>query len=288
MSTIRNIAIGCAALVFAISVKAGVVDPDVPIISYVSFESPNLLPPSDPLTISGQLRIPSANEPIPAVVVLHGSGGLDSRGSLYVKALNDAGIATLEIDMWKARGLNFRPDALPDVTVPDAFSALHYLAANEDIDENRIGILGFSWGGVVAMLAATNYYNSPYGGEHTFAAHVGNYPICWAYNSPYLPPTIVFDDLTGSPVLIQIGDRDDYDDGPGPCEALAAPFSNVTVNVYRNSYHAWDRLQPAITVEDPFSHQGYGGEVEIAPSPGKAFKSRSNVVKFFQAEFDME
>jgi dienelactone hydrolase len=288
MSITRNIVIGCAALAISISINAGVVDPDLPVTSYVSFQSPNLLPPGDPLTISGQLRIPSANEPIPAVVVLHGSAGLDSRGSLYIEALNDAGIATLEIDMWEARGLSFRPNALPDVTVPDAFSALQYLAANENIDKNRIGILGFSWGGVVAMLAATNYYTNLYGGDLSFAAHVANYPVCYAYNSPYLPPTIFFDDLTGDPVLIQIGDQDDYDDGAGPCETLAQGFSNVDVTVYNNAYHAWDRLQPAITVPDPFSHQLSGGDVEIVPNPGKAFKSRSNVVQFFETEFGVD
>jgi hypothetical protein len=88
--------------------------------------------------------------------------------------------------------------------------------------------------------------------------------------------------------LIQIGTRDDYDDGPGPCQDLAAPFANVSVKVYRNAYNAWDRLQPAMTVIDPFSHQGAGGEVEIVPSPGKAFQSRAKVVRFFKAELDVQ
>ena len=129
------------------------------------------------------------------------------------------------------------------------------------------------------MLAATNFYTNLYGEGYTFKAHIAHYPVCWAYNVGI--PGMIFDDLTGSPVLIQIGDQDDYDDGPGPCEALAAPFANVAVNVYNNAYHAWDRLQPAITVVDPFSHLGVGGEVEITPNPGKAFQSRSNVVGFF-------
>jgi len=288
MSAIRNIAIGFAALAFVISVEAEVVDSSVPITSYVSFQSPNLLPPGDPLTISGQLRIPFAEEPIPAVVVLHGSAGLDSRGKLYIEALNDAGIATLEIDMWAARGLSGganRPP-LPSFTVPDAFSALKYLAENPAIDANRIGVLGFSWGGVVTMLAATNDYTDLYGDGRAFAAHIAHYPVCWAYGIGI--PGIFFDNLTGSPVLIQIGDQDDYDDGYELCEALAAPFTNVSVNVYKNSYHAWDRLQPAITVTDPFSHLGAGGEVEIVPSPGKAFQSRANVVEFFKAELGIQ
>jgi len=288
MSVARKLIIVCGALIFAASVNAQVVDPNVPIISYISFQSPNLSSPGDPLTISGQLRMPSANEPIPAVVVLHGSAGLDSRGNLYVKALNDAGIATLEIDMWAARGLSGGGDRprLPTITVPDAFSALKYLAQNPAIDANRIGVLGFSWGGVVTMLAATQGYADLYGDGLTFAAHIAHYPVCWAYTAKI--PGIFFSDLTGSPVLIQIGDKDDYDDGPWACKALAAPFPNVSVNVYNNSYHGWDRLQPEITVVDPFSHHGLGGEVEIVPNPGKAFQSRSNVVEFFKATLGME
>ncbi len=298
MTVTRYVLLACTALIFSMPAVAGTINTGHPTISYVSFESPSILSPDNPLTISGQLRIPAKDareasnyangNGTPAVVVLHGSAGLDSRGILYIEALNDAGIATLEIDMWAARGLSGGGDrpALPTLTVPDAYSALKYLSEMPAIDKNRIGIIGFSWGGVVTMLAATQYYTNLYGGDLSFAAHVANYPICWGYHAGF--PGIFFEDLTGKPVLIQIGDRDDYDEGSGPCEALAAPFANVSINVYKKSYHAWDRLQPALTVIDPFSHRGAGGDVAIVPNPGKAFQSRSNVMQFFEAELGLE
>ena len=50
---------------------------------------------------------------LPAVVILHGSAGVDSRGDFYARALNAAGIATFEIDMWEARGINSAADRPP-------------------------------------------------------------------------------------------------------------------------------------------------------------------------------
>ena len=272
---------------------AEIIQKNVPSISYVQFQSLDILNPEKPLTISGQLRTPALNDDElgtgqnnPAVLVLHGSAGIDTRGNLYIEALNDAGITTLEIDMWAARGLTGgtdRPD-FPTLTVPDAFSALKYLSEIPNIDPERIGIIGFSWGGVVTMLAASQSYANIYGQGLKFAAHVAHYPVCWAYNvilpAPFPPPIapigLEFGNLT-NPLLIQIGDLDDYDEGGEQCQSLIASLSEedqaiASVNVYPNAYHAWDRLQPSVTVFDPFSHLGMGGDVEIVPSPGKAFQ----------------
>jgi len=281
------------AATLSIAVHAEVVQQNFPGISYVKFESFDPRTPTEPLTVSGQLRIPTVlNEDgslkkVPAVVMLHGSAGVDSRGQLYAEALNDAGIATFEIDMWGARGISggFDRPALPTLTMPDAFRALKYLSEDPRIDADRIGVIGFSWGGVMTMLAATQQYTFLYGEGLTFAAYVAHYPICWAYNIGI--PGADFNNLTGNPLLIEVGDSDDYDEGGGPCQNLVASLTPeeqaiASVNVYSNSEHAWDRLQPAIVVPDPFSHLGAGGDVLIAPNPGQAFKARANVVEFFK------
>lgn len=271
---------------------------DVPLISYVKFEAVNIVSPDTPLQLSGQLRIPlktadMQTEPplIPAVVVLHSSGGIDRTGSFYIDALNRSGIATLEIDMWAARdysGFGERPES-PTLTVPDAFGALNFLAEHPQIDPDNIGIIGFSWGGVVSLLAATDFYTSLYGNGRRFAAHVANYPVCWSYNIGL--PGMDFSGLTGSPVMIQISDLDDYDEGTLACENLVAmlpaedqPF--VTLKTYKKAHHGWDRLQPTITVYDPFAHLGAGGYVTLSPSVPNAIKSRAAVTQFFEALHD--
>ena len=55
--------------------------------------------------ISGVFRMPHAPTSGAGVVILHGSAGMDSRGSMHALDLARVGIATLEIDMWGARGM---------------------------------------------------------------------------------------------------------------------------------------------------------------------------------------
>jgi uncharacterized protein len=268
----------------------GVIDRNVPTISYVNFQSVDTL---SPLTVSGQLRVPSdVTGPMPAVVVVHGSAGVDSRGQLYVEALNAAGIATLEIDMWAARGwlggVSGRPRGVPE-TLPDAYGALKFLAGLSRIDPQRIGIMGFSWGGVVTMLTATQPYTTQHTGNALkFAAHVAHYPVCWVYNRV---PGYAFAAFTGAPVLIQAGELDAYD-APDTCVQLVASLPSaaqqfISVRMYKNATHAWDRLQPAMTVTDPFSHLGAGGTVDFVPNPGAAFQSRENAVRAFARAFGL-
>ncbi len=267
---------------------------DQPSVSYINYPSENLEVVGELLTISGKLTVPSdasADAKVPAVLILHGSAGVDSRGSFYGSALNRAGIATLEIDMWAARNLTGganRP-ALPTLTMPDAFNGLNYLANHPFIDAEKIGVIGFSWGAVITMLASTETYVQQFGKGHQFAGHIAHYPICWAYNIGL--PGINFSNLTSAPLLIQIGELDDYDEGSQPCENLIASLptdtqERVSLNVYKNAHHAWDRIQPAMVVNDPFSHLGQGGEVDIAPNVGKAYQSRQKALHFFKQLFN--
>lgn len=272
-----------------------------PAISFVEIQSLDLQT-YQPLTVKGKLNVPLeknkhgkcslARHGRPAVVILHGSAGVDSRGDFYARALNERGIATLEIDMWEARGVSGlanRPSH-PIFTYPDAFAALAYLSSYPGINPGRIGVMGFSWGGVVSMASATEIYATQFGGGLRFKAHVAHYPVCYVYNNPYIPYSQfggnASNPLTGAPILIQIGDKDDYDGGAAPCIALkaslpAAEQDIVTVVPYEGAYHAWDRLQVPVTAEDPFSHLGAGGMIQIKPSVDQAYTSQEKAVRFF-------
>lgn len=284
-----------------------------PAISFIEFQSYDIAQtPPTPLTVKGKLKLPRdltrrqhCNAPqheVPAVLILHGSAGIDARGDFYARALNAAGIATLEIDMWEARGVatpEQRPP-LPIFTYADAFAALDFLSSQEGIDPLRIGVLGFSWGGVVSMAAAEELYAGQFGNGLRFAAHVAHYPVCYAFNNydiPALSPPdllgIQFLDLTGAPVLIQVGTEDDYDNGVAPCTELVGdlldPADRAVVEVVgvEGAFHAWDRLEVPITVFDPFGDEGsvfatgVVPQVDIIPDVEQADASRRRVVRFF-------
>ena len=282
----------------------------VPATRFISFQSPNLATsPPGLLTIKGKLSYPGSQDGVtrcasprqlPAVLILHGSSGVDSRGDFYQQALNAAGFITLQIDLWEARGvtgLANRP-AAPILTYPDAFSALEFLANLDEVDATRIGVIGFSWGGVISLASSEASYASMFGRGRRFAAHVAHYPVCYGANSaiPALQPNLQKGTQylvpTGAPVLIQIGTLDDYDNGAAHCERLASQVnaahgSVMQVQVYEGAYHAWDRLMIPVDAADPYGNEGsfLKGQsgvplVRIRPDPAAAAASRERAVAF--------
>jgi dienelactone hydrolase len=253
--------------------------------AYVAFSART----STPITVAGKFCAPMApggdGELMAAVLICHGSDGVDGRGDFHAGALHAAGMATLEIDMWAARGTArgalARP-ASPIETLPDAFAALAFLAAQPEVDGLRIGIMGFSWGGAVTLLCATRRHTRALSHDgQGFRAHAALYPVCWAYGRV---PAMALTDLTGAPILIQTGEADAYD-GPGAGESLAGALRAQGVEAVNTTYpgagHGFDRDLPAQTIVDPFAHQGAGGEVLMAFDPAAATAARAAVCGFF-------
>jgi dienelactone hydrolase len=221
------------------------------------------------------------------VVIVHGSAGVDVRGGSYAELLNEAGIATLEIDMWAARGtmrgVKGRPKAVPE-TLGDAFGALQFLARQPEIDPERIGLMGFSWGGVVTMLSATNSYAAPYAAKGlSFKAEAAFYPVCWIYNHL---DGYGFRDLTPAKLLLLAGDKDVYDESPQPCQDLVAGLSDkergqVRLISYPDAGHGFDRPGEPMVGLDPMSHRGKGGMVNLTFEPNASKAAHAEIVRFF-------
>ena len=242
--------------------------------------------------LAGKLNYPLTSANGAAVLIVHGSGGIDTRGELHTKSLNAVGFVTLEIDLWAARGWmgsSFgRPSSVPE-TLPDAFAALSFLVDLEGVDADRIGIVGFSWGGVVSMLSrSTNYLNN-LSGDHQFAANVAFYPVCWVYNKV---PGYELNEMVRQPLLILTGEWDDYDTPTSCLEwqgSLNEPDQgNVEIVVYPRSYHGFNTSAAPMEVTDPFSHQGKGGKVTIKAGKQSRVQSGRAVVEFFNKNLGNE
>lgn len=108
--------------------------------------------------VVGTLVQPASDEPIPVVLLLHGfASSRDEVGNMYknlAAALAEHGIGSLRIDF---RGWGESAGAMTDSTVTgqveDAALAYDYLAAQDFVDTSRIGLVGFSLGGSVAVYS---------------------------------------------------------------------------------------------------------------------------------------
>lgn len=113
--------------------------------------------------VAGYLYLPSgAKGPFPAMVLKHGSAGLTGPQGDNIRRwasdLNDWGVAAFVVDSFGPRGIGESASdqsklrSLADLA--DAFAGLKALAADTRIDASRIGIMGWSRGGAVAMESA--------------------------------------------------------------------------------------------------------------------------------------
>jgi uncharacterized protein len=87
------------------------------------------------------------------IVVLHGFGRDHQRAWRYGRFLRDAGYGVLTFDFRSSRMTGRLPTTLGHYEVDDARAALAWLEARPELATARIGMLGESLGGSVALIA---------------------------------------------------------------------------------------------------------------------------------------
>lgn len=201
---------------------------------------------ADPTMAVANFFAPAGSRParsVPAVVMLHGSGGvLSAREITYARQFAAMGIATLVVDAFASRrdrGTGFT-ERLLNITetmmMADAYAGLGWLAARPEIDPERVALLGFSYGGMVSVYSAYEQVARAFAPpDLRFAGHAAYYAPCIAQ----------FEDrrTTGRPVLILLGGEDELIT-PARCETAAEELrsggSRADVIVYPGAYHQWD------------------------------------------------
>jgi uncharacterized protein len=242
-----------------------------------------------PLAIAARLRVPQDGlAHHPAVILLHGSSGPSLREGGYADVLNAAGMVTLEMDQWSARGLGGGAEGRPKTvveTLADLYCARAFLAAHPAVDAARIGVAGFSFGGVATMLAATRRHNAGFLKNGHFRAFMPVYPATWTWNRI---PNFEFGDLVDAPTLLITGENDQYDNDPETSRKLVSGLSlddrvKITLKVMPNSHHGFDMPGADMVVNDPFGNQGKGGLVIMRYNPEMSQQAHKLAAEFFKA-----
>jgi dienelactone hydrolase len=240
--------------------------------------------------VSADLVVPQGDGRRAAVVILHGSGGIDGRGAFHAVELHRRGLATLEVLMFAPGG---RPREGHHVNLTHAYGALKYLAGRGDIESAQIMVMGFSFGANLALRAASAVSHDAFAddlGGLRFAGHAAFYPSCWTHarlqTNPRHPHFGAFNRLTGAPILILAGGQDDYgppDDCPRFTEMLRkAPGARIELEFYPDATHGWDgQTGRERFIHDAMAFEGRGGRVRLTPDPQVAAHSRDRMAAFF-------
>ncbi len=204
------------------------------------------------VTLDGYLTRPSGDGPFPAVVFLHGCGGLFvastgafvSRESDWAQRLAARGIVVLIIDSFTPRGIRnmcapgtFTASIYAD-RAKDAYGALRWLQAQSFVRGDRVGIMGWSQGGgtLLSTVRADSVARPP-DLAHDFRAAVAFYPgSCRA-------STFGETWTTKIPVLVLIGGADNWTPAAA-CRAFVdgarARGADIAIHVYPGAYHDFD------------------------------------------------
>lgn len=232
--------------------------------------------PGDGLTLRAMLYSPAGSGPFPAVVALHGCGGLYSRdGSLsprhadWAERLVAMGFTVLFPDSFGSRDAGSQCQTNDRVTRPsrervdDALAAKAYLQSRSDVKADAISLLGWSNGGST-VLYAVEPRRRPNDGKPDFAKAVAFYPGCRI-------PAEQRRWQARLPVLILIGAADDWTPA-APCQTLAtnaaAEREPVTIQIYPGAYHDFDHPGLSTKSRSGLAYTGDGsGHAHVGTDP---------------------
>jgi dienelactone hydrolase len=196
-----------------------------------------------PVLLAGALRIPRpGTDKLPAVVLLHGSGGVGTNVVDWENELNAMGLATFVLDAFTGRGIvqtSTDQASLGRLAMTyDAYRALEVLEKHSRIDPQRIAVMGFSRGGQAALYSSVKRFQKMHGpaSGRDFAAYIPFYASCGT--------TFVSDDeVSPNPIRMFHGAADNYVP-VAPCrgfvERLKAKGANVTLTEYPGAHHVFD------------------------------------------------
>ncbi len=206
--------------------------------------------------IEAHLALPATPGPHPAVVMMHGCGGLvDSKGRptsryrQWADVLTRAGYAAVMVDSYTPRGFpesctQSRPIRSAEDRAADAMGAVEFIRTDTRLDASRLALIGWSNGSRAVLTAMADAYT----GAHAFRTAIAFYANCTitlpgkAKWRPYAPLHVLtgeLDDWTPAAACLELAGRTNA--------AAAAPFE---VTAYPGAHHGFDTPKSPVRYRD--------------------------------------
>ncbi|GAB4295384.1 MAG: dienelactone hydrolase family protein [Roseovarius sp.] len=223
-----------------------------------------------PVMLRGQLTLPDGAGPFPAVILLHGCGGLQpavAEGlAIHARALNAAGFAALVLDSFGPRGIaggwvcetHMRLAEARRYRTQDALDAAAVLRAMPAIDGANLFLIGQSNGGSVAIRLAQRE-------GREFRAIAAYYPWCGTFTRMGARARL------STPLIVFGGGADDWV-APDACTTIRAEGADYAVTVYPDAPHSFDL---------PIPRQRFQGHL-VGNDAAAERDSRERMIAFFR------
>jgi dienelactone hydrolase len=222
------------------------------------------------LDLSGKLYRPDGGGPFPAIVLMHACGGVEPVQHQVAALLRESGYVALVVDSFSRRYVSTVCDDVDRKSptyrerVDDALAAQRYLSSLAFVDSSHIGLVGWSHGGITALItwASRNFVEFK---PAPFAAIAAYYPYCFKTDA-----------LSASgPLLILIGESDDWTPA-ALCKDFVknatAHHFDASLTIYPGATHAFDVVDRTVR---------FDGHV-LNPDPSATRESRKRLLEFFE------
>jgi len=208
--------------------------------------------PEGSLKLKAYVYRPTGDGPHPAVIALHGCGGLSGRSGPVAgryrdwgERLSAAGFVVLFPDSFGSRGLGSqctvreRSIRTARERVSDAMAARRWLQNQGWVVPNRVSLLGWQNGGVAALWTVRRHGRSTDSGPD-FRSAVALYPGCRRLSQSEWSARV--------PTLVLVGAADDWAP-PSACQQMVASArgrsAQAQIIVYPGAYSEFDHPNKA-------------------------------------------
>ena len=266
-----------------------------------------------PIEVDALIAYPKKGEgPFPVLIIVHSSGGpgeFNSKWYRYhresARSLLKKGIAIMFLDNYSARGAVHTYVDQSQVALfsgyIDAFMALEYLSKDSKVNIKKVGITGWSRGGMISyMVADKRLRDALVGKDLYFAASQPRSPDCWSagmFRNPQpIKETKIWmvlggaDNYTRAEPCVEIGEKYKANGGDIEVTVKKGWHHGFTAN-YKVEYEAdpqiFSKCPPWFTEDNGFPSEGVAdwGDpcitrgAKIGGNKGGAFKKP--FLKFF-------